>query len=81
MELIDEIKDMAWLLIVVIIPLVGHNVKLHMNVKTMMRVLDADKINAFNGEWAVAKDHISRNNDNYEKLREDVKDLYQRTEK
>ena len=81
MDLIAELKDVAWLIGVVVIPLVAHNVKLQLNVTRMSRLLDQDKIMEFTREFAIVQERQRETRADMEKFRVDIKELFGRTDR
>jgi len=81
MDLMDTLKDWAWLITVVILPIAVNAFRLSASVKRMEKLLDADKIAEFNGEYAVLKSHVQdMKDDTIPGLKQDVRNIFQKLE-
>ena len=81
MDIIGLLKDWGFVIGGVVIPLVAHNVRLQMAVNRMNKVLDPDKVNEFNADWAVHKERQSETREDVKRVKEDIRDIYRRMER
>jgi len=77
MDAIDIIKDWLWIATVLVIPAALWVAKLHASVRRLEAAVPA----TFREEWAVEKERSRAIGVTCEKFRDDIKELYQRTDR